>query len=139
MLGLETMEPAELTTLAAAALTPIVALVGLIYAYANLRLATRRRQDELFDRRYQFYQRLRSIWLSTGSGAPNDDDPSVYIEDLIPIAEEAGFIFDRTIVDHVLSLEGDGHTGHPDFPDEAFVAPFRPFLSLEHRSTPRRI
>jgi hypothetical protein len=126
-------------TLAAAALSPIIAIAGVAFAHGNIRLARRRRDDELFDRRYEFYQRLRSMWLQTGNGAPHDSDPSVDIEDLIPIAEEAGFLFDDAIAQHVLSLAGDGHSGHPDFPDEWFVTPFRPYLSLERPSRLQRV
>lgn len=118
-------------TVAAAALSPIIAIAGVAFAYGNFQLARRRRNDELFDRRYEFYQRLRSIWLQTGNGAPPGDDPSVYVEDLIPIAEEARFLFGEEIAQHVLALEGNGHQGYPSFPDDWFVKPFRPYLSLE--------
>lgn len=115
----------------AAILSPVVAVAGLGFALGNFQLAKRRRNDELFDRRYEFYQRLRSMWLRTGRAAPPGHDPEVYTEDLIPIAEEARFLFGEEIADHVLGLVGKGHQGHPDFPDEWFVKPFRPYLSLE--------
>ena len=116
-----------------ASLTPTIAVAALILGILQYRLAKQRRNDDLFDRRYAFYDRLRTIWLSTGTGAPDGHDPSVDVLDLVPLAEEASFLFGQDIVDHVLSLEGPGHSGHPDFPNDDFIAPFRKYLSFDER------
>lgn len=107
-----------------------VALAGAVIATAQYRLAERRRKDELFDRRYAFYQRLRAAWLETGTGASPDQDPSVDILDLTSFAEEASFLFGRDIADHIYSLAGPGHQGVPWVPDESFIEPFRKYLAL---------
>ena len=122
--------PKELVDLLAALLTPTIAFAALILGFQNYRLAPRRKQDELFDRRYAFYQRLRSIWVSSGTGARPNEDPNLNVEDLIPIAEEAQFHFGDDIATHILSIEGSGNSGHTAFPNEEFVRPFRRYLLL---------
>lgn len=108
-----------------------VAIAGAALARAQYVLAKRKRADDLFDRRYDFYQRLRAAWMDTGVGAPEDSDPAVYIEDVVSLAEEASFLFGADIEAHIYSLVGPGHQGSQFFPDESFVEPFRKYLSLE--------
>lgn len=109
----------------------MIAVAALFLGIQNYRLARRRRNDDLFDRRYAFYQRIRSIWLRTGTGAGPEDDPFIDPLDLIPIAEEAEFLFGADIAKHILTLNTGGHSGYPDFPEEDFIAPFRKYLSLK--------
>ena len=113
-----------------ALLTPTIAIAGIGVGVLNYLLARRRRMDELFDRRYAFYQRVRRMWMSTGVGAPEDMDPEVYAEDLVPMAEEARLLFGKDVAQHIMSLAGPGHQGHPDFPNDAFTAPFERYLRL---------
>jgi hypothetical protein len=114
--------------LLSAALTPMVAIAGITLATLNYLHSRRRRKDELFDRRHAFYLRVRKMWLSTGTGAPPGEDPEVYLEDLIPIAEEARLLFGDDIEKHILSLAGSGHTGSPFFPNGDFTEPFEKYL-----------
>jgi len=114
----------------AAILTPTIAVAALVLAVCNYLLAARRRQDELFDRRYEFYQRVRSMWLATGNGAPEGVRPWLDTTELIPIAEEAGFLFGRDVSKHITSLADKQHSGCPTFPNDDFVAPFEKYLSL---------
>lgn len=114
----------------AAALTPIIALVGMGIGILSYLLARRKRMDDLFNRRYEFYKRVRDWWLSTGTGAPSDRNPDIDLEDLIPIAEEAGFLFGDDIAQHILSLDKAGHSGSPFFPNEDFSKPFGRYLRL---------
>jgi hypothetical protein len=115
-------------------LSLVIAVAAFVLGICNFWLAIRRRRDDLFDRRYNFYRRVRSMWLATGNGAPEGQRPWLETEELIPIAEEAGFLFGSDISQHIVSLAeppfADGHRGHPDWPDEDFVAPFRKYLSL---------
>jgi hypothetical protein len=117
----------------AAALTPTVAIVGLAVGILNHRLAKKRRDDDLFDRRYEFYKKIRGVWLSTGSGAPPGSDPTIDTLDLIPLAEEADFLFGDDIPQHIMDLDRKGHHGHPDFPNEEFIKPFRIYLRFGRR------
>jgi len=120
----------ELVTIFAALLTPTIAIAGVILAILGYRLQQRRRQDDLFDRRYAFYQRVRSWWLQTGNGAPPGEDPSIDETDLIPIAEEAELLFGKDIADHIMGLDHAGHMGSPFFPSSDFTKPFARYLRL---------
>lgn len=113
-----------------ALLTPTIAVAGIGIGVLNHLLARRRRKDELFDRRYEFYQRVREMWMSTGVGANNDEDPEVHAEDLVPMAEEARLLFGEDVAQHIMSLAGPGHQGHPFFPDGTFTEPFEKYLRL---------
>lgn len=114
----------NIITWLSALLTPTVAVVGMILAYLNYRLARRRRRDELFGCRYKFYEQVKSAWLATREG------PDLDGEDLVPMVEEAQFLFGKDIADHVASLSGKRHSGSPFFADEDFVEPFRKYLTL---------
>lgn len=113
-----------------ASLTPTIAVAALILGVLQYRLAKQRRKDDLFDKRYAFYNNLRRIWLSTGTGAGPDEKPWIDYEDLIPFAIEAEFLFGKDISDHVMALDQQEHNGHPDFPNEGFIQPFRKYLEL---------
>jgi hypothetical protein len=108
-------------------LTPAIAIAGAWVAVASHRLARRKRKDDLFDRRYEFYKRVRDWWLSTA--AP--EAPVVDVEDVFPLTEEAGFLFGKDIAQHILSLEGKRHPGSPFFPDDEFTKPFLKYLRFE--------
>ncbi len=109
------------------AVTGVVALLLNLFQY---RLAAKRRKDDLFDRRYEFYRQVRSMWLNTGNGAPPGQRPWLDIKDLIPVSEEASFLFGQDIAQHICSLADKKHDGSPFFPDDDFVKPFRKYLSL---------
>ena len=109
-----------------ALLAPTIAIVALFLGVLNYRLSARRRRDDLFDRRYRFYQQVRDAWLSTADPSTRPPD----IEDWIPIAEEASFLFGSDIADHLVSLDGRKHSGSPFFPNDNFVEPFRKYLTL---------
>lgn len=113
--------------LSAAVLTPVVAILGIVFTIRQYQLDCKKRKDELFDRRYAFYQKLREAWLSTHPQG-NEQDPT--LEDWIPFAEEAGFIFGKDIQEHILSLADRHHDGSTFFPNEDFAKPFRKYLEL---------
>lgn len=113
-----------------ALLTPTIAIAGIVIGALNYVHARRKRKDDLFDRRYEFYKRVRDWWLKTGTGAPPGSDPTVALEDVVPIAEEARLLFGEEIARHILSLEGKGHSGSPFFPNHDFTGPFEKYLRL---------
>lgn len=124
------MDSPDILTRLSGWLTVVVAVIGVGFAVLNHLHARRLRTDALFDRRYAFYQRVRDIWLASGTGAPEHQDPELHLEDLIPIAEEARFIFGKDIEEHILGLSRKGHQGSPFFPDDDFVKPFGKYLKL---------
>ena len=117
--------PACVSTLSAL-LTPMIAIAAIVLGIFNHWLAVRRRRDELFDRRYEFYRRVRDFWLSTADPAVPPPD----IQEWISVADEASFLFGRDIVEHLVSLENKRHDGSPFFPNDDFVQPFRRYLTL---------
>ena len=112
-------------SISTALLTPTIAIVAAGIAFLQWRTNDLKRNNELFDRRYEFYQRLRGAWLSTV-----DSDLDIDMEDLISWAEEAEFLFGRDISTFILSLDGKSHEGHPFFPNQEFIDPFKKYMSL---------
>ncbi len=113
-----------------ALLTPTIAVAGIVIAVLNYLHARRKRKDDLFDRRYRFYRRVRAWWLTTGTGAAPGEVPFVDLEDVIPIAEEARLLFGKDIERHILNLVGPGHSGSPFFPNSEFTKPFDKYLRV---------
>lgn len=118
----------DLVDILSAWLTPIVAIIGVIIASVQVWLAFKKRKDDLFERRYDFYQKLENMWLATRD-YENPSYPDV--EDLIPWASRAEFLFGGDIADHILTLEEKHHNGSPYFPDDDFVKPFKKYLVLK--------
>lgn len=110
-----------------ACLTPTVAVIGIIIAIIQCRLAFKKRKDDLFDRRYAFYKQIERYWLETSDIATGREPE---LEGLVSAAQEAEFLFGNDVRDHILSLEGKRHDGSPYFPNEDFVKPFRKYLEL---------
>ena len=52
------------------------------------------------------------------------------VTDLIPLAEEATFLFSKKIGEHILSF-ADKRNSSPEFADEEFIQPFREYLELK--------
>ena len=106
--------------------TTILAAFGMIFTWLQYRIASVKRKDDLFKLRYEFYKKLSKSWLETydKSVAPFD------IVDLIPIAAEASLIFDKSVADHILSLD-QKRPSNPFFCDNDFSKPFYKFLNLK--------
>jgi hypothetical protein len=117
------------TQYVSALLVPSVAVVGIALGVLNYRLSKQKREGELFDRRFEFYLKLQSYWMSSGQIAEREDrDPECHFEDLTVFAIESGFLFGNEISNHIMSLEGKGHYGSAWFPNEDFSKPFDNYL-----------
>lgn len=110
--------------------TTIAASVALL-TFANYKLAKRRRKDELFDRRYKLYQEVRALWLATGGDTPEEHQIDLDVDCIMPVAEEAGFLFGDDVVKHIYSLSGKRHRGRLGFPEDDFIEPFKKYLKFE--------
>jgi hypothetical protein len=56
-----------------ALLVPVVLLGALLIHKANLKLAHKKRKDDLSDRRYEFYKKFEEFWFSDGPCKPYSD------------------------------------------------------------------
>lgn len=110
--------------------TPSIALFALTFAYRSYRLERKRRQDSLFDRRYEFYLILEAWWLKTGQWAEHNQDLHLNPADGDSLAQKAGFIFGPDIAAHIKALDFQGHKGAFWIPEEGFTKPFRKYLEL---------
>ena len=117
---------AEYINLLSALLAPTIAILGIIFTVLQWHTSEKSRQNALFDRRYACYMRLRETYLSQHDESKRPLD----IEDWIPLAEEAGFLFGADIRTHVLALADKEISGSPFFPDDWFVKPFEKYLRL---------
>ena len=108
-------------------LTPTIASMGIIFAGLQWWTNEKKRQNELFDRRYQFYVRLKGVYLSQH----NSENQPLDVEDWIPYAEEAGFLFGDDIQKHIMHFVEKKLSGCPNFPEEWFIKPFRKYLNLK--------
>jgi len=108
-----------------AIVTTIVAVLGLVFTGLQFWIARKKRKDDLFNLRYEFYWNVSKLWLKTS----NRENPELDIADLIPIAEKANFLFGKEISKHVLSLE-DKRASNDLFPDDDFSRPFERYLKL---------
>jgi hypothetical protein len=106
-------------------ITTIVAVLGIIFTVLQFILARKKRKDDLFNLRYDFYRQVSKIWLDTYDGR----NPPLDTVDLIPISEKAEFLFGREITNHILSLV-DKNASNEFFPDDDFSNPFRKYLKL---------
>jgi hypothetical protein len=109
-----------------------ISIGGLIVSILSFRNSAMARKISLFDKRYDFYTRLKKRWLETGDnpgGMPTS--PSMDSIEIIMWLNEAEFLFGKDVMNHINNLEEKEHTGAPFFPDEDFVKPFRKYLKLE--------
>lgn len=105
--------------------TTNVAVLGLLFTVLQFKLAQKKRKDDLFSLRYDFYKKVSNLWLATN----NLQNPPLDITDLIPISEKAEFLFGKEISRHILSLANKRATNDL-FPDNDFSKPFYKYLKL---------
>ncbi|WP_264529314.1 hypothetical protein [Flavobacterium sp. N502540] len=105
--------------------TTFVAIFGLLFTWLQFILAKKKRKDDLFNLRYEFYKDISNIWTSTC----NPEMPPLDIVDLIPLAEKGNFLFGKDISSYIISLENKT-ANRPFFPDEDFTKPFVKYLKL---------
>ena len=109
-----------------ALLSPILAILGVTFVWLGWRTNEKKRQNDLFDRRYKFYVKIKESYLSQHDPESRPLD----VTDWIPYAEEACFLFGDDIQKHVLTFADRKLSGSPDFPEEWFVGPFKKYLKL---------
>ena len=133
-------EVENLINILSACLTPTVAIMGLFFAWWQHRLACKKRKDDLFDRRWDYYVRAKKEFLKElVAGVENNkaqDGMQKHIKNYIDhYADEALFLFGKDIEKHVRSLPNEiikrrGKGGIED-PAKSFREPFEKYLGLK--------
>lgn len=122
----------NLINILAASLTPIVAIIGSIIAIKNYQLSSRKRKDDLFDRRYKFLKDFERLWKTTGPEHLGAKLPSLEWDDIEPFAQEAYFLFGKDIAEHLRSYKGKSFDQTlPWVPDSELAKPFAKYLCFE--------
>jgi hypothetical protein len=75
----------EWVELSSALLTPTIAIGGAVIAFLQWKTNEKKRKNDLFDRRYDFYKNVERMWVSTGSAEETSQD-GLDVETLVPIA-----------------------------------------------------
>lgn len=96
----------EWITIASALLVPIVAIVGTCIAIFQWSLAAKKRKDELFDRRWDFYCRAKKIFLDELTNTINNQKKDkisrhISLNWTNHYADEAFFLFGEDIEKHI--------------------------------------
>ena len=118
-------------------LVPAIPVAGIIIGFLQWCTNELHRKQDLFDKRYDFYQRLRKVYL-----AHHGTNPSQFHEaTLEPYIEEASFLFGADIPTHIQSFynatcddlyvsdESEWHLC--PMPDKHFILPFKKYLELK--------
>ena len=120
-----------------ASITPIIIALSIaIISALNYALADKKRNDDLFDKRYEFYLDFsRSVYADcTSGGSEIAINPDKFLK---PFAIQAQLIFGRGIFDEIMKVrhdhvlgEYDGRHGTYDLNTD-LINIFTPYLMLE--------
>ncbi|WP_270087236.1 hypothetical protein [Sphingobacterium sp. SYP-B4668] len=122
----------DIVSLFAASLSPIVAIIAIYIGVKNYKLAKRKRNDDLFDRRYKFLKDFEKAWKTTGPESMGAEKPHLEWDELEAFAQEAYYLFGKDIADHIRSYEGKSYGRHFSWvPDLELAKPFNKYLCFE--------
>lgn len=111
-----------------AAFAPVIISLGVAYiAFQQWRTAEKKRRQDLFDKRYDFYRR---IWQTYERQImhPNSYPPLDEI-DILDLVHEAEFLFGSDIVKHLFEMPRNVEKQCIDY--DWFSKPFQKYLALE--------
>ncbi len=110
------------------AATPIIAAAVAFIAWMNWRTAELKRQQDLFDKRFDFYLRMKKLYEALVFDREERFEPDY--DDIDRWYTEAKFLFGKELADHVGSIP-DYVTEHPNFHNLSwFNKPFDRYLML---------
>mgnify|MGYP005830311103 CR=1 FL=1 len=112
------MEDLKIATIIVMTVTSFVSILQFVHSL-------KKRKDDLFRLRYQFFERLSKVWLETHHLENNTLDKV----DLIPIVTEANFLFGNDITKHIYTLENK-RASNGLFLEDDFCKPFKKYLKL---------
>lgn len=111
----------KLVEILSALLTPTIAIAGGIIAWLQWQTNERKRTQELFDRRYEFYKRALGAYEEFHSDKNGSTEPWEFDY----FYTEAGFLFGDDIVDHLKNFGSN-----PKRNLAWFARPFSKYLRL---------
>lgn len=106
-------------------ITIIVSIATFVVAFSQFVIARKKRRDDLFILRYNFYKRICKYWVSTND---RERDSAKY-DELMYFSEEASFLFGDDVKKHINDQENKRNS-NPEFVDECFTKPFIKYLKL---------
>lgn len=111
-----------------ALLVPTIAIAGIIIAILQWRTSELSRKQELFDRRYTFYQRVRKIYFAVASSEEPTD-----VTDFFDVAEEASFLFGADVAKHIVAIADHKipEQVRHGIMDDWFIQPFKKYLEMK--------
>lgn len=122
----------DIITILSAVLTPLLATVTITSHILNYRLAKKRRNDDLFNRRYQFVIAFEKLWRTTGNEKDGATQMMLEWDDLAPFIDEAEYLFGNDIVKHIKSYENKSCNDRMTWvPDTKLRKPFRKYLKFK--------
>ena len=133
------MENPSFVIILSAWLTPVVAIFGIWFTWRQYSLDQKKRKDELFDRRWDFYRRAKTEFIDNFCDFYEGKDLKAakkIVKNWIDhYADEAYFLFGPEIEKHVRASVKDviNRTGNNQIEDPAatFRKPFEKYLRLK--------
>jgi hypothetical protein len=113
---------------------PIIAIGGVLIAWQQHKLNHRKRKDELFDKRYAFYQSVVRVHLGTWPGHNSRDDRELELEDVIDMSIEGRYLFGEEVQNLILKLP-EMSASNPNWADSEVSKPFDKYLLFEDKSS----
>lgn len=112
----------------ATSLAPVLISFGVGWiAFQQWRTAEKKRRQDLFDKRYDFFRR---IWQIYERQIINPDAyPQLDESDILDLVHEAEFLFGKDIVKHLFAIPDNLEKGCLDY--DWFSKPFHKYLMLE--------
>lgn len=118
-------EPEYWIKILSALLTPTIALIAVYVAWQQWRTAERKRRQDLFDRRYEFFS---GMWGMFSDPIVNPEARPLDVEDLLDYTHEAELLFGKDIVKHIFEIPDRQKKGSLDY--DWFIKPFKKYMQL---------
>lgn len=103
--------------------TSIIALAIVILTFMQWKTSHKQRKQDLFDKRYALYEQIFGLFYQKQM-----KNKKIEIDDVLPYANEATFLFDDEVSKHVLGLISYGGTG---LDCDWFNKPFEKYMKVK--------
>ena len=110
-----------------ALLTPLVAGIAVYIAFQQWKTAERKRKQDLFDKRYEFYQKMWRLY--SGHIIAPEECSSVDETYILDYVVEAEFLFGKDIATHILEIPNKQDSGVLDY--DWLAQPFMKYMQLK--------